>query len=231
MTAAIIIPWRDRGIDPYRVQNLKRVLSHWEDSPWPVHVIDDGADGQFNRSRAYNRGAALVDADVLIYSEADLILPYGQIEKAIRLSAADPCLVVPFSKFLEVNEEQSKQVRSCALAPGDANTVQINEDRQSTGAVNVVSRDALALIGRYDEAFTGAWWDDTSMLRAFEICCGLPHFVDGPAYHLYHATGARRGAKTTADDRAATEANRLRYRLYAQAHTPERIRELTAGCH
>lgn len=229
MNAAILIPWRDRGTDPYRVRNLNRVLAHWARSPWPVHVVDDGETGQFNRSRAYNLGARITLADVLVYSEADLILPYGQIADAIRLAAAEPRLVVPFSKFLEINEEQSKQVRDDSLRPDEANTIQINGDRKSTGAVNVVSRQALALVGGYDENFRGAWWDDTAMQRAFEICCGPVLFVDGPAYHLYHATGARPGATRTAADRAATDANRRRYRLYAQATTPEQIRALTTG--
>jgi hypothetical protein len=226
--AAIIIPWRDRGVDPYRARNLLYVTEYWESSPWPVHVVGDGSDGQFNRSRAYNRGAELVEADVLVYSEADLIVPFGQIAEAIHL-ATEPRLVVPFSKFLEINEEASNLIRAGAAVPCGTHAVQINGDRKSTGAVNVVSQEALDIVGGYDENFTGAWWDDTAMLRAFEICCGPTMFVDGPAYHLYHATGARPGSSNTAADRAATDANRRRYQMYAHAKTPERIRELTSG--
>lgn len=229
MSAAIIIPWRDRGVDPYRTQNLQRVLEHWNGSPWPVHVVDDGEAGQFNRSRAYNIGSRLVDDDVLVYSEADLIIDYEQIAESIALAQDQPGLVVPFSKFMEINESQSALVRCSLLRPQDANAVQINGDRKSTGAVNVVSRATLAQIGCYDEQFRGAWWDDTAMQRAFEICCGPIRFIDGPAYHLYHATGGRRDAKSTDADRAATDNNRRRYQLYARATTPDQIRALTTG--
>ncbi|OBJ26972.1 hypothetical protein A5622_07730 [Mycobacterium sp. 1245801.1] len=216
-------------MDPYRIQNLRRVREHWDDSPWPVRVVDDGEPGQFNRSRAYNRAANLVDADVLVYAEADLIIDYDQVDAAIMLAQTQPGLVIPFSKFMEINETQSALVRAGLLRPQNANAVQINGDRKSTGAVNVISRATLAQIGCYDEQFRGAWWDDTAMQRAFEICCGPIRFVDGPAYHLYHATGARRDAKSTDADRAATDANRRRYQLYERATTPAQIRALTTG--
>lgn len=232
---AVIIPFRDRGRDPRRPANLARVLQRWRDfritQDATVTVVDDGRCGyqSFNRSAAYNRGAAAhTAADVLVYSESDLLVDDDQILQACDQAASAPGLVVPFSRFMAITEEDSHRVRAHELAPEDAEANQICGDRQSIGAVNVVSRESLDLIGQYDEAFEGAWYDDNAMCRAFEVCCGPTRFIDGPGYHLYHLSGAT-GDHLTDDDRAATERNKARYQLYRQARTPEQIRELTTG--
>lgn len=234
MNIAVIIPFRDRGKDPNRPANLVRVLEHWRDfritQGATVTVVDDGRCGyeSFNRSAAYNRGASYTDADVLVYSESDLLVDADQILRACDQAVSAPGLVVPFSRFMAITEDDSEWVRDHTLAPHEARATQVRGDRQSIGAVNVVSREALSLIGQYDESFDGAWYDDDAMCRAFEVCCGPTRFIDGPGYHLYHLPGAS-GDHLTDADRAATERNKARYQLYRQATTPERIRELTAG--
>ncbi|QBI97467.1 glycosyltransferase [Mycobacterium phage Schatzie] len=230
MKAAVVIPFRDRGRDPLRPANLKRVLQHWEGFNAPVFVVDDGRSGEasFNRSAAYNRGAAMTDADVIVYSEADLIVDFRQIVAGIKLAAEKPGLVVPFSRFMAMAESDSIEVRKGNLPPHLADAQQIRGERRSIGAVNIVSREALHLIGQYDECFEGAWHDDDAMELAFRITCGPTRFVDGPGYHLYHLPGAQGGHLSDAD-RAATAANKRRWELYLEAKTPERIRELTAG--
>lgn len=234
MNIAVIIPFRDRGKDSNRPANLVRVLEHWRDfriaQGATVTVVNDGRCGyeSFNRSAAYNRGASYTDADVLVYSESDLLVDAEQILWACDQAASAPGLVVPFSRFMAMTEEDSQRIRDRVLEPCDARATQVRGDRQSIGAVNVVSRVSLSLIGQYDESFEGAWYDDDAMCRAFEVCCGPTRFIDGPGYHLYHLPGAS-GDHLTAADRAATERNKARYQLYRQATTPERIRELTAG--
>lgn len=229
MNIAVLIPFRDRGKDPNRPANLRRVLMGME-GLYRIHVVDDDRSGyeSFNRSAAYNRGADMVDADVLVYCESDLLVDALQIREAVALASSAPGLVVPFSRFMAITPEDSVRVRDLELEPEEAVSHQVRGDRQSIGAVNVVSRESLSLIGQYDESFEGAWYDDDAMCRAFEVCCGPTRFIDGPGYHLYHLPGAS-GDHLTAADRAATERNKARYQLYQLATTPERIRELTAG--
>lgn len=234
MKIAVIIPFRYRGNDPNRPANFIRALEHWRDfrktQDATVMPVDDGRCGyeSFNRSAAYNRGASCTDADVLVYSESDLLVDADQILQACDQAASCPGLVVPFSRFMAITEKDSQRVRYHQLAPEDAKAEQVRGERQSIGAVNVVSRESLSLIGQYDESFEGAWYDDDAMCRAFEVCCGPTRFIDGPGYHLYHLPGAS-GDHLTDTDRAATERNKARCQLYRQATTPERIRELTAG--
>lgn len=230
MKAVIIIPFRDRGRDANRPANLERVKQHWDASPWEYLVVDDGRTGSesFNRSAAYNRGATQADADILVYSESDLLVDYRQIADGIKLAAEAPGLVVPFSRFMAITEEDSKRIRANEIEPHDAHAEQIRGEHMSIGAINIISRDTLAAIGQWPTEFTGAWYDDDACAHAFNICCGPTRFVDGPGWHLYHLSGGY-GTHLTAEDKAATERNRQRYKQYRQARTPERIRELTAG--
>jgi len=101
MNVAIVIPFRDRGNDPLRPANLRCVIEHWDGCDVPVWLSDDGrvGDAQFNRSQAYNRGAWFVDADVVVFAEADMLVPYSQIRQAVAMAAAAPGLVVPFIQY------------------------------------------------------------------------------------------------------------------------------------
>lgn len=228
--AVVIVPFRDRGFDPLRRMNLEAVLAWWESSPWPVHVVDDGRarDAQFNRSAAYNRGVELANqagADVVIYTEADMLIPHEQVARAVEEAAGQPGLVVPFTTYNYLSPVDSDRVRHGAnLAVITPESTMGNG--ASMGAVNVVSMDSLAAIGCWDEAFEGNWYDDNAMERAFAVCCGVRRHVSGPAWHLYHLPGWA-GEHLTDADRAATEANRLRWERYEAATTPEEIRALT----
>ena len=230
MKAIIVIPFRDRGRDPLRPANLDRVLDWWADAPWPVHVVDDGREGdaQFNRSAAYNRGveaANATGADVVIYTEADMLIPYPQIALAVDAAAETPGLVVPFTTYCYLSDFTSAQVRA-GREVESTDPAAVMDGGQSMGPVNVVSMDSLAAVGCWDEGFEGNWYDDNAMDRAFELCCGVRRHVPGPAWHLYHLPGWQ-GRHLTDEDRAATEANRQRWGRYEAATTPEQIRALT----
>lgn len=225
---AVIIPFRSRGNDPLREQNLTRVLCHWRDSGYDPLVASDGLTGnaQFCRSAAYNRGVAEIDADVYVFAESDLLIAPEPVEEAVELAVEDTGLVIPFSEFRALSERDSRWVRHFAADPAQCMTTLVRGYRGSIGAINVVSRKTYDLVGGYDERFEGAWYDDDAMKIAFELCAGPTRWVDGPAYHLYHLSGGS-GAHLTDSDRATTLSNRRRYRKYQAATTADEIRLLT----
>lgn len=236
MRVAVIVPWRDKG-NPRRRANFRRTLAHMEASPWPVTVVSDGraADAPFGRQHAYNRGMAQAPADVWIFCEADMLVDHGQIKQALDWAAETPGLVVPFDARHELGPEDSIDV----AAGADPETYAAEHiHRHSFGAVNVVSAATMDLVGRWDEALSGHWFDDNAMKLAMEVATGNPtRYVPGAGYHLWHPMGyspGRRGpegnpANFDPADVAATEQNRQRFRLYQKARTPQRVRELTAG--
>lgn len=236
MNAVVIIPWRDRGIDPLRSANLHRVQEQWADYDLPVIVSGDGRDGDapFNRSAAYNRGiAAATDAEVFILAESDMLIDVEQIAKAAVLATQQLGLVMPFRTYHALSPENSEKVRAGELTPVQAVSEPGNERTAAVhgGAINVISRSTYYAVGRYDEQFEGAWYDDDSMKRAFDICCGPTCLVDGPAYHLYHLPGGT-GDHLRPGDKAATARNKARHGRYLRASTPAHIRALTTeGSH
>ena len=230
---SVVIPFRDRGIDPLRMANLQRVQRHW--MPYaPVVIIGDGRQGneQFNRCAAYNRGvASCPDAEVFVFAESDMLVDRAQVDDAIGLAARSPGLVVPFTEYRYLSEDDSRDVRNGLSPRGiEPESVIPNEQRSwpRTGPLNVLSRRTLDMVGGWDEQFEGNWWDDRAMKRAFDVAVGPTRFVTGPAYHLYHLPGWT-GAHLSAEDRAAAERNRHRFMLYQQATTPQQIRQLTSG--
>ncbi len=227
-SVAVIIPFRSRGNDPSREQNLARVVAEWRESGYEPIVVSDGRRGSdaFCRSAAYNQAVEMVDAEVYVFSESDLLIRPEAIELAVDLAARGPGLVIPFSEFRALTEKDSHQVRQFVTDPFDCLTEVVRGYRGSIGAINVVSRKSYDLIGAYDEGFEGAWYDDDAMKIAFEICCGPTRWVDGPAHHLYHLSGGR-GRHLTDEDRAATMKNHARYERYQSASTADEIRLLT----
>jgi hypothetical protein len=227
-TAAVVIPFRDRGHDPYRQANLDRVLQWWRTSPWPVTVVDDGREGdaQFNRSAAYNLGAQLLDddVDVIVYAESDMMLNQGAILSAIWMAAAQPGLVVPFTEYRDLSEGDSEKVRH-GLDPAIFRPASTMEGGRSIGAINVVSRATLDAVGGYTELTEGSWYDDTIMGHAFEHCAGHTRWVDGPAFHLYHLPGWK-GSHRTPADIAATKRNRDLWLKVRRLKDPAEIRAL-----
>lgn len=231
MNVVVVIPWRDRGTDPLRSANLHCVQQQWADYDLPVIVSDDGrvGDAPFNRSAAYNRGiTAADDAEVFILAESDMLIDIKQIASAVVMATKAPGLVMPFRIYYALSLRDSEKVRAgeftapeVARGPGNDRTAAVHG-----GAINIISRTSYYDVRRYDELFQGSSYDDDSMKRAFEICCGPTRFVDGPAYHLYHLP-ADRGPHLSADDRIATARNKARYERYLCANTPEQIRALT----
>lgn len=244
MNVAFVVPFRDKGTDPCRLANAKRVFYYLRNLDLgTVLLSDDGRKGDdpFNRSAAYNRGldADHFDqrqrpvrewADVVVFYESDMIAPRDRLVGAIADASDVPGLVVPFTEYRALSPEHSEDVRYGA-DPAWFEPAHVMSG--SMGAVNVVSRATLDAVGQWDECFEGHAYDDNAMERAFAVATGRPtRFIPGPAWHLWHIPGAGPtpgGADVNASERekAATEANRLRWLRYQAATTPDQIRALT----
>lgn len=229
MKIGIIIPFRDRGTDGYRKANLDRVADMWSDYGLMPMIVSDGRQGksQFNRSSAYNSGYRESTADVLVFTESDMLIDIQQVYDGCKEALAKPGLVVPFTEYRYMSREDSVFVRGGAH-PDDFTPESVMPNGRSIGAVNIISRETMESIGQFDEKFEGSWYDDNAVQRAFEVCAGPTRWINGPAWHLYHLPGWT-GDHLSPEDKAATRRNKMRYRSYVLAKTPERIRELTAG--
>lgn len=243
---AVVIPFRDRGIDPRRSANLEVVLWWWWAHGYTPLVCDDGqtGDAQFNRHRAYNTAVARrPNAEVFVFSEADMILPPAQIKGALALAAQRVGLVVPFSEYRYLSDETTGRIRD-AVHDDDPKylAARVNEgwpfheepdflmgNRKSIGAVNVVSAQTLKITGGFTEATSGNWYDDNITEEGFAYLTGnRTRWVDGSAVHLYHLPG-HSGDHLSVEDRRATRGNKeiLYYlRKSIKVGSSERVRRL-----
>jgi len=112
-SVAVVIPFRDRGIDPRRAANLKRVVGQWQAYNFAPMIVSDGREGsaQFNRSAAYNTAARHLDAQVLIFAESDMLISPSQITIATAMAVESPGLVVPFTEYRYLSAKDSVKVR------------------------------------------------------------------------------------------------------------------------
>lgn len=223
---SLVIPFRDRGIDPLRQQNLVCVIKHWRGLGYQPLIVSDGRHGdeQFNRSAAYNRAVRESNADVFIFTESDMLVPYRQVMEATAMAYREPGLVIPFTEYLYVGAARSAAIRA-GVSPEHADAEWIMNYGTSVGAVNIVSRETLELTGGYDENFEGSWYDDNAMAHAFRFLAGQTRWVKGVAFHLYHLPGWK-GDHLTEEDRAATARNKERFERYKAAETNEQVRAL-----
>lgn len=230
---AVVIAWRDNG-DAVRQANLARVLDHlceWNPD-YPIQLSDDGREsGPFNRSAAYNRGMAKTPADVYVFHEADMLVPFDQLDQAVQVAATSPGLVVPFGQYYYLSAEDSRRLLTETFTPEPLWTM------QSIGPVNVLSAESMRLVGQWDETLSGHGYDDNCMERAFRVACQSPtHHVGGPAWHLWHemayapwerGTPASDPENFSEAEVAATEWNRNRLKKYQRAVHPHEVRTLT----
>jgi len=227
MLVEVIIPFRDRGKDPLRQLNLVRVLEHWEtEHGLSPYVCTDGRrdDEQFNRSAAYNRGIqhAHPDTDVYVFAESDMLIRPEQIEDAVKEADQMSGLVVPFTEYRYMGAAASERIRA-GRDPEDFIAEWMMKDGRSIGAINVVSRRTMDMIGRWDENFEGSWYDDDAMRIAFELCTSNDtRFIEGQAHHLYHLPGWK-GEHRSAADKAAVKANRLRLQAFKYARDTSNV--------
>lgn len=225
MKVSVIIPFRDRGLDPRRGANLDVVVAWWYAHGFDPRVIDDGLsdDAQFNRHKAYNRAVALFpETDVFVFTEADMLIHPGQVWRAAVEADEAPGLVVPFKQYRYLSDTTTEDLRErfydsprsklsdwwsqpvpspesvFALEPES-----VMDNGRSIGAVNVVSRRTLEVTGGFTEATSGNWYDDNIIEEGFAFLTGRKtRFIDGPAVHLYHLPGHKGDHLTDADKRA-----------------------------
>ena len=208
---AIVIPWRDPGDGERRI-NFEYVRDYYQALDiGPVIVVDDGREhGQpFNRSAAYNRGYTLSEpANVILWNEADTLLPAHQILGAAHVALQNPGLVVPYTERHELNATQTQQVHDGA-DPLTMRGATVYPDGRSIGQAGVTSVHTMnAIGGRWDEGFEGWGYDDNAMFHIFQALAGPPQWVRGVGVHLWHTPVYH---AHTPESRATTDRNAARY--------------------
>lgn len=204
---SVVIPWRDSG-DVQRRRDFAYTLRYYKSLDVGQVVVVDAPTRRWNRSAAYNRGLEVSDGDVIVWNEADTLVPASQLARAVHMADAIPGMVVPFMERHELDRDHTDAVFAGA-DPFTQPATKVYLDGRSIGACGVTSRATVEMVGGWDEGFSGWGYDDTAMFHVFRELAGPPKWVEGRGVHLWHAHALR---TATPEEKEHIAANKRRSR-------------------
>lgn len=185
---------------PRRADNGHRDLlwntvqsDYWRHLDWLRIVEGESPDGPFNRAAAINTAARHAgNWSVAVIADGDAWVPLHNLNEAIRLALATGKLVSALDHVVELNKDATENFLNAGFPSFDAsNPERVRSDDLSTQSLMVVvPRPLFEAVGGFDERFVGWGGEDNAFWRACELVAGTPERIPGPAYHLWHPTGA-----------------------------------------
>lgn len=206
MTATILMNYRESS--PERYKNLLttlRWLAHEApevrlliveqdtqprlsgDLPHPNHqlVFAYNPNG-FNRSWGFNVGARLARSLVLVFTDADLLVP-GQLHPMIGACAQQAPVAKPYESVRDLSEAESE-----ALHQGEwgyvpsARPEALRDKLTVPGGMFAIRHDAFFHVGGWDERFVGWGGEDNALASKLERARVPIRVSPGVALHLWH---------------------------------------------
>jgi len=175
MEAVVCVGWR--GGEPYRERNWAVVEQHYQSMGLPVVARDSDPEQPFVLPRALNRAvddALDGGADVVVVSDADVLISAEHLGQAIRVAHERQVLAHPLKRYWRLFR--------------DGSPPPVPEFHQA-GGIHVFGRDAWQFLGGYDERFEGWAPHDAAMLFAASTFCRVEQ-TDGDVVHLWHPYAA-----------------------------------------
>lgn len=193
----------------------------WESSPVFEGHHDDGP---FNRSKAVNTAANNADTwDVAVIADADSLVPPTQLEAAIELATQTGRLIIPHSRWVNVDLEEAKDfLKRGTLLWSKKRTIYAT----TQSSILVVPRAVWDEVNGFDERFVGWGWEDIAFMTAVETLTDGPIRLEGSVYHLAHE---RPAADTNRQLDPGYIANTNHFRsLYKRAPDATQLRKVIA---
>ncbi len=218
----ILVPRRSDGEGPRDL-----IWSNLRSRVWGFAAVYEGhddSDQPFNRSLAINTAAKNAGGwDVAVIADADSFVPDIQLEAAISLAEETGRLVIPHSRWVNVEfDEVSSFLNTGHLLYDKKRTIY----GSTVSSVLVVPRKVWETVNGFDQRFRGWGWEDVAFMEAVTVLAGGPVRLEGSVYHLAHD---RPEADTNRQLDAGYISNTNRWRQYKLAKTPGEIRKLIAG--
>ncbi len=198
---------------PSRLTNLHKVLRWLRliDAARPIVVEQDASrhieaevakgrlryrfdrfEGAFNKSRAMNQGFALGASDVLVFGDADIVMPPGLLLRAVAACRAGAELINPYQHLVDLSQADSDRLDPAALprraeSVSGANREGHGEQLCLAGGAFAIRREFFERCGGMDEDFAG-WGgeDDAFSIKARRLGRRLLASRGGHALHLWH---------------------------------------------
>lgn len=183
---AVVIPWRDSGCE-FRREAYLHVTGLWREAGYFVISVDSG-DEPFNRSASRNLGAQMTDATVLVFADADAVLPMESVAWSVRAAQASNGLVKPFARAGFLTAEASRMYLDGGPLVEEFMSPAVEE---FSGLAWVIRREPLENLGGFDEGFVGYGGEDDAFLHLCDTLLAPTIFASGTASSLWHPNERR----------------------------------------
>lgn len=180
--------------------------------------VADTDDESFSRSAARNAAVRLAGRELLLIADADTVFDVDQLARGVaavgrrHVGICDRAhWVTPYRRYVQLLARDTHQL---VRQPPDVDVPvprRLQHDTNTgTAGLLLVTADAWARVGGYDERFDGWGYEDTALTMTLETLVHGCVRTDGVAVHLCHPKSARR--------RAQLVENRQLFGRYQQAH-------------
>ncbi len=246
---SLLIPFG--STDQIRHATFKWLLEYWlHELPDAEIVVGRSRATVFCKGRALNNAAKRATGKVLVVLDADTYMPGAVIEKcASQVLAAQEAgnhlWYVPYRRLYRLNKKCTARVLKSDPKkplrfpdpPSQSCIDKKGKDKSGYGhrfgaMITIMPREALQVLGCFDERFKGWGGEDIAILRALDTLYGLHKTSDNQVLHLHHPFIGRTYKTRAWGGQAAGGANNKLASQYniATGH-PKKMRELVdAGC-
>lgn len=202
---AVCIPWWDTGC-PWRQASAEWTEKYWRDLGVPV-VYGTGE----SRSAARNDAARTAigqGAEVLVFTDADTIVPAHQLWAAAHLARESDRLVPAY--VTHVRMDRASTTRRLRQDPGRSLPRRGREVQGSASGCIAISAGSYIAVGGHDERFIAWGGEDRAFQYACDTLLGPGERIHGRSFHLWHppSESARKGDPGRAENVALA----LRYK-------------------
>jgi hypothetical protein len=188
MTTAIIVPWRD-SVERRPLWDFVRHRLEVDYPDWPI-VTAGCDDGPFSRAEAIVRGALSVDADVLVVTDADVLLN-GDLREAVAAAERRATgWAVPHWHLRRLDKTATSKVLQGESLETSLPLAQRAYKGNETGTL-VVLQKAVLLDVPPDVRFRGWGQEDEAWGTALRRIIGPPWRAAADLYHLWHPPAER----------------------------------------
>ncbi len=188
LKTAVVVPWRNA---PDRLPLWSFVKRRLEEQypQWPV-IETDCSPGPFSRAECIVRGAQAADADVVVVTDADVIL-HGDLSDSVAAVMAGPAAwAVPHWHLRRLTAEASHAVMAGAPLSERLPLAEKAYKGNATGTLVVLRTDLLFAVPP-DVRFRGWGQEDEAWAAALRLLAGEPWRGAADLFHLWHPPAER----------------------------------------
>lgn len=243
---SLLIPFSTK--DKYRKRTFKWLLKYWKHELPDAEIIIGKSRGKpFCKGEALNNAAREAKGKVLVILDADAYISGKVLDKCadqILENLENHLWFVPYRHLYRLTKGVSEVITSSCPedpvripCPPPDEYVSDNKDRSKYGhrygaMIMMFPREALEVLGCFDERFRGWGGEDVALLRALDTLYGKHKTKRGCVFHLWHPfIGENYKTRVWEGQEEANANQKLANKYHKATRHPSKMRKLVDdGC-